>query len=112
VDENTNDPAPLKMHELAGHVRDLGGTAIPRATVLLFSEGGHALIATAVSDTKGEFRFAKVGKGLYRVVVRVEGLCAANIPVAVESSLLAHRRIDINMQAKAIDTCSYAVAKQ
>jgi hypothetical protein len=46
------------------------------------------------------------------VVVRVDGLCPANIPVELESSLLAHRRIEITMQAKALDTCSYAVAKQ
>jgi hypothetical protein len=45
-------------------------------------------------------------------VVRVEGLCPANIPVNVESSLLAHRKLVITMQPKDIDTCSYATAKQ
>ncbi|MDR3746305.1 MAG: carboxypeptidase regulatory-like domain-containing protein [Acidobacteriaceae bacterium] len=111
VDENTNTPAPLKMRELAGRVRDLGGTGIPRASISLFAEDGHALIATVLSDRSGEFRFGKIDKGLYRVVVRVEGLCPANIPVNLESSLLAKHKLEITMQAKGLDTCSYGVAK-
>ena len=100
------------MRELAGQVRDLGGTAIPRATVSLFTEDGHTLVASIMSDRNGDFRFNNVAKGLFRVVVRVEGLCPANIPVNVESSLLAHRKLVITMQPKDIDTCSYATAKQ
>ena len=82
-----------------------------RATVSLFTEQGHALVATAVSDKDGKFKFAKVDKGLYRVVARVEGLCTANIPILVESSLLAHRKVVITMRPKDIDTCSYGMAK-
>ena len=111
VDENPNPPAALKMRELNGRVRDLGGTAIPRATVSLFAESSHALVATVTSDATGEFRFSKIDRGLYRVVVRVAGLCPANIPVNLDGSLLAHRRIEVTMQAKGLDTCSYALAK-
>jgi hypothetical protein len=83
-----------------------------RASVSLFSEAGHTLIGTVLSDKDGKFRFAKVEKGLYRVVAKVEGLCPANIPVKVESSLLAHRKLVITMQPKDIDTCSYGMAKK
>jgi hypothetical protein len=111
VDENQPDPAPLKLRDVDGSVRGLGGDGMSRASVSLFTEAGHALIGTVVSDKDGKFRFGKVDKGLYRIVARVEGLCTANIPILVESSLLAHRKVVITMRPKDIDTCSYGMAK-
>jgi hypothetical protein len=112
VDENQPDPAPLKLREVAGKVHGLGGDAMPRATVSLFTELEHALVATVMTDRDGKFRFTKVDKGLYRVVAKVEGLCPANIPIKVESSLIAHRELEITMQPKDIDRCSYGIAKK
>lgn len=111
VNENGTDPAPLNLRELQGKVEGLGGEAMPRAQVALFAENGHMLLATAISDREGKFRFEKVEKGLYRVVARVEGLCPANVPVKVESGFLAKRKLIITMRPKDLDTCSYAVAK-
>jgi Carboxypeptidase regulatory-like domain len=112
VNENQTDPAPLKLSGVDGAVRGLGGDAIPRASVSLFTEEAHTLVGTIVTDKDGKFRFNKIGKGLYRVVARVEGLCTANIPIKVESSFMAHRRLEITMRAKDIDTCSYGMAKK
>ena len=111
VNENQTDPAPLKLSDVAGRVRGLGGDAMPRVSVSLFTEEGHALIATVVSDRDGKFRFAKVDHGLYRVLATVEGLCTANIPIKLESSLLKHRKLEITMRPKGLDTCSYGMAK-
>jgi hypothetical protein len=111
VDENSVDPAPLKLIAVEGTVRGLGGDAMPRTTVSLFTEDGHALLATAMTDKDGKFRFSKVDKGLYRVVASIAGLCTANVPIKVESSLLAKRRIEITMQPKDLDKCSYGMAK-
>ncbi len=111
ADENGTDPAPLNLRELEGSVRGLGGEAMPRAQVALFTENGHALVATTTRDREGKFRFDKVQKGLYRVVARVEGLCPANVPIKIESSLLAHRKLIITMRPKDIDTCSYGTTK-
>ena len=111
VNENSTDPAPLKLRDVDGVVRGLGGDAMSRASVSLFTERGHSLIGTVVSDRDGKFRFGKVEKGLYRIVARIEGLCTANIPIVVESSLLAHRKVVITMRPKDIDTCSYGLAK-
>jgi hypothetical protein len=108
VNEN---PATLNLRELDGKVVGLGGEPMPRAQVALFSENGHALLGTVVSDRQGKFRFDKIEKGLYRVVARVEGLCPANVPVKVGSSLLAKRHLIITMRPKDLDTCSYGVAK-
>ena len=112
VNENSTDSPPLKLNGVDGTVRGLGGDPMSRASVSLFTEVGHTLIGTVVSDRGGKFRFEKVEKGLYRVLVEVEGLCTANIPVKVESSLLAHRRLEVTMRPKDIDTCSYGMAKK
>src|ERR1017187_1293401 len=88
VDENTPDPPPLKLSGVEGRVRGLGGDAMPRGSVSLFSEVGHSLLTTVMTDKDGKFRFVKVEKGFYRVVAKVQGLCPANIPVKVESGLM------------------------
>ncbi|MDP9049897.1 MAG: carboxypeptidase-like regulatory domain-containing protein [Acidobacteriota bacterium] len=111
ANENQPDPAPLKLRDVDGVVRGLGGDPMPRASVALFTEQRHDLVASAMSDRNGKFKFAKVDKGMYRVVVRVQGLCTANVPIVVESSLLAHRRLVVTMRAKDIDTCSYGTTK-
>jgi hypothetical protein len=112
TNENSTDPPPLKLNGVEGEVRGLGGDRMPRVSVSLFSEAGHSLIGSVMSDKDGKFRFAKVEKGLYRVVAKVEGLCSANIPIKVESGLMAHRHLEITMQPKDIDTCSYGMAKK
>jgi hypothetical protein len=111
VDENGTDPAPLNLRELEGKVVGLGGDPMPRTELALFTENGHSLVATATTDREGKFRFDKVEKGLYRIVARIEGLCPANVPVKLESSLLGRRKLVITMRPKDLDTCSYGVAK-
>lgn len=111
VNENPTDPAPLKLRDVDGVVRGLGKDAMSRASVALFTEPGHELIGSTISDRDGKFKFANVGKGLYRVVVRVQGLCPANVPILVESSFLAHHRLVVTMRPKDIDTCSYGTTK-
>jgi len=111
VNENSKDPAPLKLRELQGRVVDLGGDPMPRATVSLFTEDAHLLVGSETTDRDGKFKFQKLRHGSYRVVARVEGLCPANIPILLEGSLLAHRKLEITMRPKDIDTCSYGMAK-
>lgn len=111
VNENQSDPAPLKLRDLQGTVVGLGGDPMPRAMVSLFTEDAHTLVGSETTDRDGKFKFQKVRHGMYRVVARVEGLCPANIPIALESSLLAHRRLEITMRPKDIGTCSYGLGK-
>jgi hypothetical protein len=111
VNENQTDAAPLKLRDMEGVVRGLGGDPMSGASVALFTEQKHDLVASVMSDKDGKFKFNKVDKGLYRVVVRVQGLCPANVPVLLEGSLLAHHKLVITMRAKDIDTCSYGMTK-
>jgi hypothetical protein len=111
MDENGTDPAPLNLRELEGKVVGLGGDPMPQTVVALFNENGHSLVATVKADREGKFHFDRVDKGLYRVVARVEGLCPANIPIKIESSMFAKHKLIITMRPKDLDTCSYGVAK-
>jgi hypothetical protein len=111
VNENPSEPAPIKLRDLEGKVVGLGGDAMPRATVSLFTEEGHTLVGSETTDKNGKFKFEKVGHGAYRIVARVAGLCPANITIQLGASLLAHRKLVITMRPKDIDTCSYATTK-
>jgi hypothetical protein len=112
VNENPSDPAPLKLREVEGTVRGLGRDPMSMATVSLFTEQGHTLVATVISDKNGKFKFGKVDNGPYRLVVKVAGLCPANVPILKESNLLAHNKVVITMQPKDVDKCSYGMAKR
>jgi len=111
VNKNPTEPKPIKVSAVDGTVRDPGKMTFPNATLLLFAEQGHALIETVKSDGNGHFAFGKIPPGHYRVVAKVEGLCPANIPIEVENSVIAHRKIEFVMQPQGIDICSYAIAK-
>jgi len=111
VNENSKDPSPVKLRELQGTVRGLGGDPMPRATVSLFTEETHTLVGSETADMDGKFKFEKLKKGAYRVVARVEGLCPANIPIVIEGGFLGHKKLEITMRPKDIDTCSYGMAK-
>ena len=112
VDENEKEPAALKLGTVEGKIHGLGGEAMPGASISLFTEDGHTLVATVASDKNGKYKFNKVEKGLYRIVARVEGLCPANIPIRIDTVLLLHRKLDITMQPKGLDKCSYGLAKR
>jgi len=110
-DHNQVDPRPLDVSSVAGSIHDPGKLSFPGATILLFTEQGHTLIASTKSDRNGHFEFAKVKSGLYRLVAKIDALCPANIPIKVESSVFAHRKIQITMQPQGFDTCSYGMTK-
>jgi len=111
VNQNQTDPRPVGLAGVAGNIHDPGGLSFVRASISLFTEQDHTLVATVESDKSGHFSFAKIKPGLYRVVAKVEGLCPANIPVKIESFSPVHRKMQIIMQPKGLDTCSYAIVK-
>ena len=111
VNKNPTEPKLIKVSAVDGVVRDPEKITFPNASILLFAEQGHALIEPVTSDGRGHFAFGKIPPGHYRVVAKVEGLCPANIPIEVETSVIAHRKIEFVMQPQGIDICSYAIAK-
>lgn len=120
--ENRNqvDPKPLSIDlvsgqvvvtsgEVNGTVRDIG--AVTEACLGLFTEKDHQLVATASVDSEGRFMLSAVPEGKYRLVVRADPLCVANVPLSIVRSKRGaqkRKQIVIHMRAAGIDTCSYA----
>jgi hypothetical protein len=105
--ENHNqvDYGPLKVSRVQGVVKDPSGYLIPHSHVLLFAEGNHKLLAKCETDEKGGFDLGEMKPGRYRLVVKVPGLCSANVPIARERG--NNRKLVIRMKARGIDSCSY-----
>ena len=80
VDKNQSEPEVLKVSRVAGVARNSQGTPIQGVDILLFTEQGHKLMATAVTDKEGEFFLEEVPPGRYRLVAK-SLFCPANIPI-------------------------------
>jgi hypothetical protein len=49
----------------------------------LFPEEDHRLVAATAADQDGNFSFAAVVPGSYRLVFDFRGYCAANVPLRI-----------------------------
>ncbi len=58
---------------------------MPQVCLGLFTEQKHTLIASAITDEEGRFRFNNISPGRYRLVVRASGFYVADVPVRVLS---------------------------
>ena len=106
---NQVDPKPLKMHSVVGFARAENNSVIPKMEIGLFTEGNHSLMATASTNQDGEFSFAHIPAGRYRVVAKHPAFCTANVPIIVESDRLGSRvkTLELNMKVGGIDVCSF-----
>ncbi len=99
----------VTLEDMNGAARDIG--AVTGALVGLFNEKDHRLVTFVSVDSDGRFILAAVPDGEYRLVVRADPLCVANVPLSiVRSKRLAqkHKQIVIHMRSAGHDTCSYA----
>ena len=98
---------PLKVSGVSGvAVEYVVGTPAPHACVLLFTERSHTLVAKTETEDVGRFTLTKIPHGRYRLVVKLYGFCAANVPLKVRS-WAAGKRLVVHMEARGIDSCSY-----
>jgi hypothetical protein len=105
--DNQIDPTPLKVSQIHGAVIDPYKVVVPHVLVLLFTEQDHRLIAKTLSDSEGHFSLAKPKNGRYRLVVKLYGLCPANVPITVRT-WIDKKQIVVHMNVRSIDSCSYA----
>ena len=115
--ENRNqvDPKRSSVSSIAGRViTEVGDPAREvgpwPACLGLFTENDHRLVASAVADEEGHFKFSSVPTGSYRLVVRdpQNVFCAANMPLRVVRSLRGKAKsLVIHMRPSGIDDCSY-----
>jgi hypothetical protein len=111
VYENRNqiDPKPLKVHDVRGTAKAEDGALIPAMTIGIFTEATHALIASTKTDENGQFSFAHIPTGRYRLVAEYPVFCTANVPILVASQSLSRSRplIVLHMRVGGIDVCSF-----
>ena len=106
---NQIDPRPLKLHSISGTATDSEGALIPTVIIGLFTDQDHKLIATTMTDSKGEFAMAHISPGKYRLVAKLAGFCPANVPILVQGPNLLNfgRSLKLHMRLSGIDTCSF-----
>jgi len=107
--ENRNqiDYGPLRIGRASGVVTDSANVAIPTALILLFTEKDHTLITHSKSKEDGTFDLGQVRGGRYRLVVKFDGFCPANVPVDLKPRGHRSAGVRVHMRPAAIDTCSY-----
>ena len=116
---NQVDPKPSSVRGISGRViAEVGRPAkevgpIP-ACLGLFMEKDHRLVASAVANEEGRFKFSSVPPGRYRLVVRdpQNAFCIANMPLRIVRWLRGKAKpLVFHMRPAGIDDCSYGEFK-
>jgi hypothetical protein len=112
--ENHNqiDYGPLVVQDVQGTITDPQQVAVPKVCVGIFTEKDHKLVATTESDADGKFSLQSVPPGRYRLVVKADPLCAANVPLQVVKSQKKKQVLRVHMKPRGLDSCSYGEAVQ
>jgi Carboxypeptidase regulatory-like domain len=105
---NQIDYGPLIVQEVKGTITDPQQSAVPKGCVGIFTEKDHKLVATTESDTGGDFSFHGIPPGRYRLVVKADPLCVANVPLQVVTSQRKKQTLQVHMKPRGLDSCSYA----
>jgi hypothetical protein len=112
---NQVDPKRSNVRRLSGRViMEVGDPAkelgpVP-ACLGLFTEKDHRLVASAIADEEGHFKFKSVSSGRYRLVVRdpQNAFCLANMLLrVVQWPRGTTKSLVIHMRPAGIDDCSY-----
>lgn len=105
---NQTDYGPLTVQNVEGTITDPSRGAVPKVCVGMFTEKDHKLVATTESDANGKFSLQSVPPGRYRLVVKADPLCAANVPLHVVKSQKQKQVLRVHMKPRGLDSCSYA----
>ena len=99
---------PLVVQDVKGAITDPGQGAVSKVCVGIFTETDHRLVAATESDADGKFSLQSVPAGRYRLVVKADPLCAANVPLRVVKSQRKKQVLHVHMKPRGLDSCSYA----
>lgn len=110
-DHNQVTPRPLAVCRVGGRAIDPSGNAVPNVRLGLFQGSEPRLVQVIVADSKGCFNLPGVPAGEYRLVVKYEGFCPANVPIVVPHCSPCQgepkENLVIHMNVYATDGCSY-----
>jgi len=104
---NQTDYGPLVVQGVRGRITDPQQGAVMRVCVGIFTEKDHKLIASTESDASGKFSLQRLSPGRYRLVVKADPLCAANIPLEVVKHRRKKQILHVHMKPRGLDSCSY-----
>jgi len=107
-DHNQIYYGPLVVQEVMGTITDPGQGAVQKVCIGAFTETDHKLVAATESDADGKFSLQGIPPGRYRLVVKAEPLCAANVPLRVVRNQWKKQVLRVHMKPRGIDSCSYA----
>ncbi len=105
-DNNQIDYGPLIVREVKGVVTD-PVDAVPQACVGIFTEKDHKLVTATESDEDGKFSLQSIPPGRYRLVVKADPLCAANVRLRVVKHQKKKQILQVHMKPRGLDSCSY-----
>jgi hypothetical protein len=108
---NPTDYGPLRVSKIYGISVDPQDVPIRRALVLLFRESDRKLAAHSRTDPEGIFRLNNVRSGKYRLVVKYEGFCSANVPIEYRTGRRARGELVVHMRPRGMDQCSYGALR-
>jgi hypothetical protein len=97
----------LKVRTIIATASDPTGALMSQVCVGLFTEKGHTLVATALSDEDGHVEMKQIRPGDYRLVAVSPGFVALNARLRVTTRGPA-RKLLLHMEVGRIDTASYA----
>lgn len=112
--ENHNqiDYGPLVVQGAVGTVTDSQQGAVPKACVGVFTDTDHKLVTTTETDGDGKFSLPDLSPGRYRLVVKADPLCAANVPLEVVKHQKKKKILQVHMRPRGLDSCSYGEVVQ
>jgi len=112
--ENHNqiDYGPLIVQEVKGTITDPQQVAVPKVCVGVFTEKEHKLVASTESNADGKFRLQNVPPGWYRLIIKADPLCAANVRVRVVKRQKNKQVLQVHMKPRGLDSCSYGETVQ
>lgn len=105
---NQTDYGPLIVQEVKGTIMDPQQGAVQKVCVGIFTEKDHKLVATTESGADGKFSLKSIPPGRYRLVVKADPLCAANVLLQVVKHRNKKQVLQVHMKPRGLDSCSYA----
>src|SRR5688500_6059721 len=93
--------APSQAGNMEGRVVDSSGAAIQGATVTATNDA-TGLTRTETSDANGQFRFASLPVGTYRVAVDLSGFGEV-VTEDVQLNVATDRRIEVTLSQAAVE---------
>ncbi len=82
--------AAADSHAVSGRIVDLGGMALPDATVIIKDRGTGAELARARTDAQGRYGITGVAPAYVRVEVSLDGFQTSSEEVALDEKTVLH----------------------